>query len=208
MKDPGEDLAAEMELDVLLAQIREGRDTDAFERLCDKYAHLLDAMVRQFAPSLGITAEQSTSELLGIGREELRQDAAMALYRAAQTYDPADKGQSVRFGLYAKICIRNALITQVRRYDRMRARRDKQKERVEPPSRRQKWEGLDAAAFSSETIERWQAVLSPYEKQILPLYLQGKPPREIATVLGRSEKSISNGIYRMKSKLKELLTEK
>lgn len=204
-----EDLAAEKELEVLLAQIREGRDTDAFERLCAKYAHLLDAMVRQFAPSLGITAEQSTSELLGIGREELRQDAAMALYRAAQTYDPADKGQSVRFGLYAKICIRNALITQVRRYERMRTQREKQAERTQPsPTRRQRWQELDKAVLTGEIMVRLQEVLSPYEKQILPLYLQGKPPREIATVLGRSERSISNGIYRMKCKLKEILTEK
>lgn len=194
-----------MELDELLAQIREGRDTDAFDRLCAKYAHLLDAMVRQFAPSLGITAEQSTSELLGIGREELRQDATMALYRAAQTYYPTDKGQSVRFGLYAKICIRNAMITEVRRYDRLRARRDKQREQTKMPSRRQKWEELDLSVLSSTTMQRLQAALSPYEKQILPLYLQGKPPREIATVLGRSEKSISNGIYRMKCKLKEIL---
>lgn len=207
MKDPGEDLAAEMELDVLLAQIREGRDTDAFERLCDKYAHLLDAMVRQFAPSLGITAEQSTSELLGIGREELRQDAAMALYRAAQTYDPADKGQSVRFGLYAKICIRNAMITQVRRYNRIRAQREKVTEQT-APSRRQRWQELDKVVLAGETIGRLQEMLSPYEKQILQAYMQGKPPREIARELGRSERSISNGIYRMKCKLKEILTEK
>lgn len=205
MKCSGEDLAAEKELEMLLAQIREGCDTGAFERLCDKYAHLLDAMVRQFAPSLGITAAQSSSELLGIGMEELRQDAAMALYRAAQTYDPTDKGQCVRFGLYAKICIRNAMISQVRRYDRMRTRLEKHAERIETPTRRQKWESLDATVLTGETMQRLQANLSPYEKQILPLYLQGKPPREIATVLGRSEKSISNGIYRIKCKLKEIL---
>ncbi len=210
MKDPGEAQVTDTEeLEVLLAQIREGHDTGAFEKLCEKYAHLLDAMVKQYAPSLGITAAQGTSALMGIGRDELRQDAAMALYRAAMTYDPlSDKGQKVRFGLYAKICIRNAMITQVRRYDRLRARREKQHERVELPSkrdRREKWEALDPSALTGDTMARLQAALSAYEKQILPLYLQGKPPREIATVLGRSERSISNGIYRIKCKLKELL---
>lgn len=205
MKTPGEDRTAEKELEVLLTQIREGKSDDAFERLCEKYAHLLDAMVRQFAPSLGITTAEGTSEILGIGMDELRQDAAMALYRAAQSYDPTEKGQHVRFGLYAKICIRNAMITEVRRYERLRVRRDKRSERIETPSRRQKWEELDLSVLSGTTMQRLQAELSPYEKQILPLYLQGKPPREIACVLGRSEKSVSNGIYRMKCKLKGLL---
>lgn len=197
---------AEKELEVLLAQIREGHDTGAFEKLCEKYAHLLDAMVKQYAPSLGITAAQGTSELLGIGRDELRQDAAMALYRAAMTYDPSsDKGQKVRFGLYAKICIRNAMITQIRRYERLRARREQQTKGPPRRDRREKWEALDPSALTGDTMVRLQTALSAYEKQILPLYLQGKPPREIATVLGRSERSISNGIYRIKCKLKELL---
>lgn len=196
-------------LETLLRQIRMGEDTDAFTQLCERYAHLLDAMVRQFAPSLGIVAEGGTSELLGIGREELRQDAALALYRAAQTYDPADKGQSVQFGLYAKICIRNAMITLVRRYNRMRTQREKQTGRTQTaPSRRQRWESLDKTALTGETMQRLQGVLSPYEKQILQQYMQGKPPREIAVVLGRSERSVSNGIYRMKGKLKEILAEK
>lgn len=198
-------------LETLLRQIRMGKDTDAFTQLCERYAHLLDAMVRQFAPSLGIPAEAGTSELLGIGREELRQDAALALYRAARTYDPteADKGQSVQFGLYAKICIRNAMITMVRRYNRMRMQREKQVGRTQAaPSRKQRWEELDKAALTGETMQRLQGVLSPYEKQVLQQYMQGKPPREIAGVLGRSERSVSNGIYRMKCKLKEILTEK
>ena len=117
-KDESADMSEKAELNTLLEQIRSGRDASAFEKLCQQYSNLLDAAVRQFAPSMGINHDERTSDFLGVGREELRQDAAVALYKAACSYVPeeAGKGGNVSFGLYAKICIRNAMITQVRRY--------------------------------------------------------------------------------------------
>lgn len=189
-------------LDVLLSQVRGGQDAGAFDRLCGKYAKLLDAMVRQFAPSMGIQ-DGGTSDLLGIGAEELRQDAAMVLYRAACTYVPEEdgKGRDVSFGLYAKICIRNAMISQVRRYNRMKKRLAAEVQEVKKPVR-----GIvEAEILAGETMRRIQEELSPYENRILPLYMAGKPPREIAGILGRTEKSVSNGIYRIKSKIRQML---
>ncbi|MBQ8642556.1 MAG: sigma-70 family RNA polymerase sigma factor [Clostridia bacterium] len=187
---------------ILLEKIRCRKDADAFEALCGIYAHLLDAMVRQFAPSLGITAD-SASELLGIGMEELRQDAAMVLYRAACSYVPEDagKGGDVSFGLYAKICIRNAMISQVRRYNRIRRQAA---EDIQKPSGNSR-STVETEALAGETMRRIQAELSPYENRILPLYMAGKPPREIAGILDRTEKSVSNGIYRIKSKIRQML---
>ena len=185
----------------LLAQIRTGQDTDAFERLCGLYANLLDAAVRQFAPSMGITAD-GTSDFLGIGREELRQDAAVALYKAACSYEPEEtgKGREVSFGLYAKICIRNAMITQVRRYNRIKKRAAERSEKVLAEA-----DTAEMQVMAEETMRRIEAELSPYEKKILPLYMAGKPPREIAGALGRTEKSVSNGIYRIKCKIRQML---
>ena len=136
MYPDGESAVAET-LDVLLARIRDGQDAGAFDRLCEKYSRLLDAMVRQFAPSMGIQ-DDGTSDLLGIGAEELRQDAAMVLYKAACTYVPDEdgKGGDVSFGLYAKICIRNAMISQVRRYNRMKKRLAAEKTEAKKPGRK------------------------------------------------------------------------
>ena len=186
---------------VLLEQIRTGAGSDAFEKLCAQYANLLDAAVRQFAPSMGITAD-GTSDLLGIGREELRQDAAIALYRAACSYvpDEAGKGQDVSFGLYAKICIRNAMISQVRRYTRKKKRAAAHRQEMQTAA-----DQIGDQVLAEEIIRSIQADLSPYEKKILPLYLEGKPPREIAGIVGRTEKSVSNGIYRIKSKIRSWL---
>ncbi|MBQ8400747.1 MAG: sigma-70 family RNA polymerase sigma factor [Clostridia bacterium] len=201
MMHSGDDFAAEP-LDDLLRRIREGQDAAAFDRLCERYSRLLDAMVRQFAPSMGIQ-DGGTSDLLGIGTEELRQDAAMVLYKAACTYVPDEegKGGDVSFGLYAKICIRNAMISQVRRYNRMKKRLTAEKQDAKSPVR----EIVEAEVLAGETMRRIQAELSAYEKRILPLYLAGKPPREIAVILGRTEKSVSNGIYRIKSKIRQML---
>ena len=202
-KTESADAVSQEELAVLLEKIRTGTDMTAFEMLCRLYANLLDAAVRQFAPSMGITAGRS-SDLLGIGMEELRQDAAMALYKAACSYSPgeAGKGQDVSFGLYAKICIRNAMITQVRRYNRKKKRLAEQKQKVQKEA-----DTAETPVLAEETMDRILRVLSSYEKKILPLYMSGKPPREIAVILGRTEKSVSNGIYRIKCKIRQVLDE-
>lgn len=187
------------QLQLLLRKIREGESADAFEMLCVMYANLLDAAVRQFAPSLGIPPG-GTSELLGIGAEELRQDAAMVLYRAACTYEPEEKGKAVSFGLYAKICIRNAMISQVRRYNRLKKRAARPAEPKTPEAGAE-----DLPVLAEDTMRQIQSVLSPYERKILPLYMAGKPPREIAGIVGRTEKSVSNGIYRIKCKIRSML---
>ncbi|MBE6615160.1 MAG: sigma-70 family RNA polymerase sigma factor [Ruminococcaceae bacterium] len=199
-KEPAEE-PEEDHLEFLLKRIRSGENTSAFEKLCERYANLLDSAVRQFAPSMGIGSD-SASDLLGIGREELRQDAAVALYKAACSYIPeeAGKGGDVSFGLYAKICIRNAMITQVRRYNRMKKHAAKHRNTVQSET------GMsDGQVLNEETVRLIQEKLSPYEKQILPLYLDGKPPREIAGMVGHTEKSVSNGIYRIKSKIRKIL---
>ena len=200
-KEKPEKVSQTDSLAVLLEQIRTGSEADAFEKLCGQYANLLDAAVRQFAPSMGITAE-GTSDLLGIGREELHQDAAIALYRATCTYvpDEAGKGQDVSFGLYAKICIRNAMITQVRRYTRKKKRAVSHRQEIQSTA-----DTAGEQVLAEEIIRSIQAELSPYEKKILPLYLEGKPPREIGGIVGRTEKSVSNGIYRIKSKIRRWL---
>ena len=196
-KTESADAVSQEELAVLLEKIRTGTDMTAFEMLCRLYANLLDAAVRQFAPSMGITAGRN-SDLLGIGMEELRQDAA----KAACSYSPgeAGKGQDVSFGLYAKICIRNAMITQVRRYNRKKKRLAEQKQKVQKEA-----DTAETPVLAEETMDRILRVLSSYEKKILPLYMSGKPPREIAVILGRTEKSVSNGIYRIKSKIRKIL---
>ena len=186
----------------LITAIQAG-DTDAFAALCRIYAPLIESMIRRFAPSMGVT--DTAIGPGGIGFEELRQDASMALYKAAMRYDPNDpqKGKNVTFGLYAKICIRNAMITALRRVDR----------------EKRKWERQKATASQTDAVHaedpipedalrRFRTILSPFEYTVFALYITGKPPREISEDVGRSEKSVSNAIYRSKTKIKGMLAKK
>ena len=47
-------------------------------------------------------------------------------------------------------------------------------------------------------------VLSEYEYKMLMLYADGKTPRRIAQETGQSAKSVSNALFRARTKLKEL----
>ena len=63
--------------------------------------------------------------------------------------------------------------------------------------------------INAEDDERLKAKikteLSDFEKSVFDLYINDKSTREIAEILGREEKSVSNALYRMKVKIKGLL---
>ena len=118
-----------------------------------------------------------------------------------ETYD---EGKEVSFGLYAKICVNNALISTLRKYktEQKRQRRAKERENKAPAD-------PIAALINAEDDERLKAKikteLSDFEKSVFDLYINDKSTREIAEILGREEKSVSNALYRMKVKIKGLL---
>ena len=97
----------------LIEAVKQG-DENAFSILLEQYKNAVDGAVRRFAPSFEIT-EGGGDGWCDI--EDLRQYASLALYRAAATYVPGEsgKGKEVSFGLYAKICINNSLISFLRK---------------------------------------------------------------------------------------------
>lgn len=50
-----------------------------------------------------------------------------------------------------------------------------------------------------------ESVLAPMEVKVFDLYFEGRSYREIAEILGISEKSVDNAIFRIRKKLKMLL---
>ena len=83
---------------VLVAKVKKG-DQAAFDRLLRLYEPMIRSTVAQFARGKN-------------DAEDLHQEALAVFYRAIMTFDTEQPG--VEFGLYAKICITNALITQAR----------------------------------------------------------------------------------------------
>ncbi len=201
----------ENELNGLLKRVKDGDDI-AFGILCEQYAALTESTVKRFAPSLGLLNGVPQNEAAA-DVDELKQDSVMALYKAALTYDAEGAGKSVSFGLYAKICMNNAMITKVRKYKRTLKRLEKNVGMLHSERRWERtgkawdiggWQGLHDEALTDQ-MKRAVSALSDYERKVFDLYMAGKSTGEIAASLERSEKSVSNACYRVKAKIKGLL---
>lgn len=180
-----------------IKQIQSG-DGDSFSALALIYKPLMVSLVGKAYGDGSIFGD--------IGFEDLMQEASLALYSAAVNYDI---GQSeVTFGLYAKICIKNRLIT-LRRRCVSRKNRQKRAEREQRTAQRTdrlsepfvRNRSIDA----SELAKTADQVLSGLEKRVFALYADGLSYKEIAADLQLSEKSVDNAIYRIKCKLKKFI---
>lgn len=196
------------DLTSVIEAVKQG-DESAFALLLEQYKNAVDGAVRRFSPSFDIV----DGEWNGMcGPEDLRQYASLALYRAATTYTPdeAGKGKEVSFGLYAKICINNALISALRKYRSEKKKRNALN-KSEKSSGSAARSGNDPLGLlvsyeeAGELVSQIKSSLSKYEISVFDCYIIGKSTRDIAETLGKSEKSVSNALYRVKVKIRGLL---
>ena len=178
----------------LICRVRRGDDS-AFGELLEKYSPLIEA---------------SVVRALGEGelepyRDDFRQEATVAFYNSILTYDTEQ--HEVEFGLYAKICIANALISQLRVLKKRNAERlsDASVEglllnSLEDPSLK---------ILEQESLESLYSIirgnLSEFEYRVWQLYISGRTAREIGVVVGKDERSVNNAIYRIRRKLRAQL---
>ncbi len=173
----------------LIDGVRVG-DRTAFSDLLASYRPLLVSRVSSYAQQNGSL------------RDELLQDATLALYRAALCYR-AEAG--VTFGAYARVCITNALNSAYRKHCgtaplSLHSMASDLEADGEDPA-----EILISQEETGDIYAAALACLSPYEMRVFLLYIHGYTPRAIAPEVGRSEKSVSNAIGRMLKKLRARL---
>ena len=166
----------------LVSATREG-DLSSFSTLLAVYRPLILSQVALFSAS----AED----------EDLMQDASLALYRAVLSYR---ESANVTFGAFAKVCIRHALISAKRRARAAVSEIPLQEEAAaehEGPAELliQREEMTDLYRAASEC-------LSAYEIRVFLMYIRGYTPKQIAPCLGKTEKSVSNAVARMLTKLR------
>ena len=177
-----------------ISRVRNG-EQDVFSDLLQQYRPLIESLVVRFCMDAVYESD----------KEDLRQEAVMSFYRAILAYDTEQT--EVEFGLYAKICISNALISQSRI----------QKKRTTE----QLTESLSTDVFVHDSEdpagrileqERVKALysvirknLSDFEYRVWQCYMSGRTAGEIASLVGKDEKSVSNAIYRIRKKLRALL---
>ena len=95
------DETSDLELKKLLLLVREG-SSEAYRTLRLRYRPLIEASVLRYTAS-----EMSLKE-----KDDMREEAERIFLNAVSTYDLEQ--DAVDFGLYAKICLRNGLISEMR----------------------------------------------------------------------------------------------
>ena len=189
---------------ILLERVKQG-DGASFAELAARYKTLTDSAVYRFSRSVDSDGGDGS-----YGIDDLRQYAAVALYRAAVTYEPYEngKGKEVSFGLYAKICVNNALVSVIRKYKSAKKRAEKRAKRAQSAALSGQDDPLERLVASESAHEFMTSVrerLSEFELEVFDSYITGKSVREIAERLEIEAKSVSNALYRIKVKIKELL---
>ncbi len=177
------------EVATLVRKAKEG-DDDAFSALCEQYRPLLWSAVRSF--SEGEPAEDMS---------ELISEAEFALYRAVVTYRTEMEG--VTFGFYARTCVRNALISLVRKRGRRVALCSlDEAEWASIPV----YDDPSVRMIADELYAEVCEILSPYERRVFDLHvMEGESISTVAQKVGKSEKSVSNAVFRMLQKLRREL---
>ena len=175
----------------LIVAVREG-DQDAFVALLEQYKPLLESSVAKF----------SSDEAFSLYFEDLRQEASLVFYNSILAYDLEQT--EVEFGLFAKICIYNALVSVLRSHKKRSAEQLAQS--PEKMQDEQDFEDPTSMMLEQERLKSLYAVirknLSDFEYTIWQLYMSGRSASEIASLLSTDKKSVSNAIYRIRRKLR------
>lgn len=182
-------------------------DDDACAELLRRYAPLVNSIVRAAMLMLPNASRPDG--------DELRQEATIKLYQAALSYNPESGAAS--FGLYAKICIKNRMISLIRKrhgepgvtdtpgeeyddnYNDYDTRLITDAEYGDPST------AILARESEDELLGRIKHSLSPLEYKVFLMYKDGKKSSDIAECLKIKIKTVENAIYRMKIKITKLL---
>ncbi len=178
-----------------LISIRNG-DKTAYAELLNQFDPLIKSEVGDCIRRLPAGSEFDS--------EELAQEAMLALYKAALSY-VSDK--NVTFGLYAKICIHNRLVSCARKISAQHRKRmrDEKRNSFRESGTESAEERFLAQARTADVEKMLERETSELERRIFSLYLEKKSYAEISEIVGRDIKSVGNAIYRVKRKLRKLL---
>ena len=181
-------------------------------RVGDDYA--LEVLLKQNKPLINQIARKYF--LIGAEIDDLIQEGMIGLYRAVTTFD-ATKENS--FKSYAKVCIERAVINAIKSANSKKNLPLNQSISLSLNSSGSDdddeddvvayvtWDNNDPESILlsrehyKKLFEKATQNLSVFEQNVLKLYLEGLSYSEIAEKLDKNEKSIDNGLTRIKTKI-------
>ncbi len=198
-KSPYEDIRDEE----LLAQLSAGNDSIT-EYLCKKYKHL-------------VMKKANALYLIGAEKEDLIQEGMIGLFKAIRDFSPEKEASFYHF---AEICISRQMYHAIEASRRLKHAPLNSYVSLSANSGEEE-SGLTYGDLIGDTSEHnperllieWEdyqslfasleQLLSPMEKQVCDLYLQGMDYRQIAEYMGKSPKAIDNALQRIRKKISD-----
>ena len=191
----------------LILRLRDG-EMGVTDYIMEKYKNL----VRSKAKSMYI---------LGADSEDLIQEGMIGLFKAIRDYD---SGRDASFSTFADLCVSRQMYTAVQAsrrkkhiplntyislYGESGSGSDSDETRLLQSMASKVDLNPEDLLIDRENVENLskqiEQELSPFENQVLDLYLTGMSYTQIARVLGRDDKSTDNALSRIKGKVKKLL---
>lgn len=178
----------------LIERLRAGQK-DVTDYLMEKYKGL----VRQKA---------RTMYLIGGETDDLIQEGMIGLFKAVQNYDTEKEAS---FQTFARLCIDRQLYKAVSGSNRQKHQplntyvslsQEEETDHLE-----ELWEqSPETIVIARENMgdleEQIRKCLSPFENQVLKLYLRGEDYGQISKTLGKTKKSVDNALQRIKGKVR------
>jgi len=182
-----------------------GGDERAAEMLIERYKNMVRMKSRPYF-------------LIGADREDLVQEGMIGLYKAVRDYS---SGHEMSFRSFADMCVHRQIITAIKRATRKKHTplntyvsiyRNEDEERERPlidTMQTVRTENPEELFISRESLEGMRGMLedmlSPLEKRVLDLFLDGRSYQEISEIIGRGTKTVDNALQRIKKKLEVYL---
>ena len=171
---------------------------EAYLALLSKYRPLMESAVARF----------SMSEMTEQEQADMREEAEQIFLNAVSTYDTEQDG--VDLGLYAKVCLRNGLLSAWRHMTSLRRVAplplgEGVSEMVSDPDTDLTRQMLEEERFG-QLCRTVSEHLSDFENRVWWQYVTGVSVAAIAEGMGKDERAVHNAIYRIRKKLRERLT--
>ena len=178
----------------LLRRLRSG-ESEIADYLVDKYKYL----VRQKARPL---------YLAGGDQEDLIQEGMLGLFKAIQGYQ---EDKETAFSTFAALCIDRQMYSAISMSQRQKHQPLNSFVSLSEPVSEQDLRLIDEETpevimISRESVDRMhekiREILSPFEYQVLELYLKGYGYQQIAQQMEKSPKAIDNALQRIRTKVR------
>lgn len=195
-KDPYEGICDEG----LLARLKAG-DAGVTEYLCKKYKHL-------------VIKKAHALYLIGAEKEDLIQEGMIGLFKAIRDFSPE---KQTSFSHFAQLCITRQMYHAIEASQRLKhAPLNSYVSLSEQNGEDGTFSLGEMLGDATEQNPEWllikqeeyqtlflqlQAVLSPLEKKVCDLYLEGMDYQQIAACIGKTPKSVDNALQRIRKKM-------